>query len=155
MIQRLEYNDLWELDKTSFFSRDREWSQFNALYITRHRQTLSANIAVDAPNLTQKCIICKYEFGFYTGRRDEWHSCSLIVTPYAARQGASLTVLSYNSTSNETPYVTRTFNKIYSLTQLTKIMDEKYWHSFYCFSSNGWSYIENQARSSFYVGYEE
>jgi len=149
------YLDLWNLQETSIFDRGRDWVQFNALYWLCKRQTFRAVLRLADCNRSKSVRIRKYHFGFYTGRRDEWHKCALTVTPHASGRGARLVVQSFDGSSADRPYVTRTFDRIFGLGALIRILNEKYWHSFYCIWGDRWSFTENQASRLLILGYED
>jgi len=149
------YLALWNLQDTSIFNRGRDWAQFNALYLLCKRQTIRVVLRRADHKRSQSVRIRKYHFGFYTGRRDEWHKCTLTVTPHASDRGARLRVQSFNGTSADRPYVTRTFDRIFGLGALIRILNEKNWHTFYCICGDRWSYTENQASRLLILGYED
>jgi len=154
-VRQQAYLELWDLHNTSIFNKSREWAQFNALYWLCKRQTARAALRIAGCKRSKRVRIHRYLFGFYTGRRDEWHRCTLTVTPYATGRGASLWVQSFDGSSADKPYVTRTFDRIFSLGALVQILNQKYWHSFYCVWGERWSFTDNQASRVLILGYED
>jgi len=147
--KRGAYERLCCLDTaTDFFSVRRMWRQFNALYIVRKEMAIKRRIR------RARVTVREFQFGFYTGRKDEWHHCYLSLPPFGANLGARLRVASFDR--NDERIVTRTFESIFSVDALIGILETRYWHSeFYCVCASRWSYIEGEPSPVLVLGFEE
>ncbi len=121
------YNRLCELDATTdFFSVRKKWEQFNALYIIRKEPALRRWARVDGKRI--RIAMREFRFGFYTGRRDEWHHCFLTLPPFWTNLGGRMQVTSFETRMGDDVLATRTFSGIFSTDRLAKILDMHDWH---------------------------
>ena len=142
------YELLSHLDTaTDFFSVKRSWQQFNALYIVRKETGIRRRMNGARLKLRE------FQFGFYTGRKDEWHHCLLSLPPLWTNLGARLRVVSYDRYDEK--IATRTFDSIFSVEKLIRILETRYWHSKYCIFTSRWSIVEGEASPVLVLGLEE
>ena len=142
------YERLFRLDvATDIFSVHRQWRNFNALYIVRKETAVRRRMR------RKRVTVCEFQFGFYTGRKDEWHHCILSLPSFQTNFGARLTVTSYDR--NDERIVTRTFDTIFTVEALIRIIETRHWHSRYFIFKNRWSYLEGEPSPVLVLGFEE
>ena len=142
------YERLFCLDvATDFFSVRRMWRQFNALYIVRKE------MAVRRRMRRIRVTVREFQFGFYTGRKDEWHHCFLSLPSFRTNLGARLTVISYDK--DDRRIAMRTFENILTVDALIRIIETRHWHSKYCIFADRWSYIEWEPSPVLVLGFEQ
>ena len=147
--KRAAYERLQNFDtQTDFFSVQRTWSQFNALYNVR--KEIAVRRRVGRARVTAR----EFQFGFYTGRKDEWHHCFLTLPPLWTGLGARLRVVTYDNRDDER-IVTRTFKNIHRVETLDRILETCNWHSSLCILGERWSYTRGQTRPMLWLGFEE
>ena len=147
-LKHMAYVRLRHLDTaTDLFSVQRIWRQFNALYLVRKETAVRRRVC--KTRITAR----EYQFGFYTGAKDEWHHCFLTLPAFSTGLGARLRVTSYNR--HDERILTRTFAGIFCVENLIQLLETQYWHTYICVFAKRWSYIEDIARQVLVLRLEE
>lgn len=147
--KHIAYERLQNIDtQTDFFSPNKIWSQFNALYLVR--KEIAVRCRIGKAWVTAR----KFQFGFYTGRKDEWHHCFLTLPPVRTGLGARLRVVTYDEPRHDRIF-TRTFKNIHRVETLISILESRHWHSSLCIMGERWSYTNGHTQRMLWLGYEE
>ena len=93
---------------------DRRWDCFQCLYWHDKREEPGGETV--------------FEFGFWTGRRDMYHMCTLVFPQWEVKQTASLVVRTHETRgASGPPLVTRTF-ELRSFDRLVDVLNSCRWY---------------------------
>ena len=93
---------------------EREWDCFKCLYWHDKREEPGGETV--------------FEFGFWTGRRDQYHTCKLVFPRWEVKQTASLVVATHETRGvSGPPLVTHSF-ELRSFDRLVDVLDSCRWY---------------------------
>jgi hypothetical protein len=122
----------------SFWLCGREWKQFKNLYRVADWRVIRR----------QKTRRRQYKFEFLTGLQNNWHTCEITLFPWRTGKGARLRVFSYDT--EDKLFVTRTYKRIWRLSELVDIFDGVNWHDPKAHDKPRWSVWCPCSKTRFY-----